>query len=136
MWPLLDFTDREDDINNLLQKVRELQRQFWYNFDPIMATAKQAGKRAEHITAFFNRHLPYQDPYVLLRLRMDVRSFLGRIDEISQLRNEAFLIMDQPMPKRELLISRIGYMCFGITLCRKLRDSEIYRSLSTWVHMN
>ena len=136
MWPLLDLTDGKDDMVYLLQRVRELKRQFWDNFDPLMATAKQAGKRAERITAFFNRRLPYQDPHVILRLRMDVRSFLGRIDEICQLRNEVFLVTDQPMSMRELLISRIGYICFGITMCRKLRDSELYQRLSVWMQMN
>ena len=136
MWPLLDLTDSKDDMVYLLERVRELKRQFWDNFDPIMATAKQAEKRAERITAIFDRRLPYQDPHVLLRLRMDVRSLLGRMDEICQLRNEVFLVMDQPMSMREVLISRIGYICFGITMCRKLRDSELYQRLSAWVQAN
>ena len=136
MWPLLDLTDSKDDMVYLLERVRELKRQFWDNFDPIMATAKQAEKRAEWITVIFDRRLPYQDPHVLLRLRMDVRSLLGRMDEICQLRNEIFLVMDQPMSMREVLISRIGYICFGITMCRKLRDSELYQRLSAWVQAN
>ena len=131
MWPLLDLTDKKDDIDYLLQRVRELKRQFWDSFDPILAVARQAGKRAERISASFNRHLPYQDPHVLLRLRMDIRSFLGRIDEIRQFRNEVFLVIDQPMSMREMLISRIGYICFG-----KLRDSELYQELSIWMQMN
>ena len=133
MWPLLDLTDSKDDMVYLLERVRELKRQFWDNFDPIMATAKQAEKRAEWITVIFDRRLPYQDPHVLLRLRMDVRSLLGRMDEICQLRNEIFLVTDQPMSMREVLISRIGYICFGITMCCKLRDSELYQRLSAWV---
>ena len=136
MWPLLDLTDSKDDMVYLLERVRELKRQFWDNFDPIMATAKQAEKRAEWITVIFDRRLPYQDPHVLLRLRMDVRSLLGRMDEICQLRNEIFLVMDQPMSMREVLISRIGYICFGITMCCKLRDSELYQRLSAWVQAN
>ena len=135
MWPLLDLTDSKDDMVYLLGRVRELERQFWDNFDPILATAKQAEKRAEWITVIFDRRLPYQDPHVLLRLRMDVRSLLGRMDEICQLRNEIFLVMDQPMSMREVLISRIGYICFGITMCRKLRNSELYQRLSVWVRM-
>ena len=136
MWPLLDLTDSKDDMVYLLERVRELKRQFWDNFDPIKAIVKQAEKRAEWITAIFDRRLPYQDPHVLLRLRMDVRSLLGRMDEICQLRNEIFLVMDQPMSMREVLISRIGYICFGITMCCKLRDSELYQRLSIWVRTN
>ena len=136
MWPLLDLTDSKDDMAYLLERARELKRQFWDNFDPIVATAKQAEKRAEWITVTFDRRLPYQDPHVLLRLRMDVRSLLGRMDEICQLRNEIFLVMDQPMSMREVLISRIGYICFGITMCCKLKDSELYQRLSIWVRTN
>ena len=136
MWPLLNLTDSKDDMTYLLEPVRELKRQFWDNFDPIMATVKQAEKRAEWVTVIFDRRLPYQDPHVLLRLRMDVRSLLGRMDEICQLRNEIFLVMDQPMSMREVLISRIGYICFGITMCRKLRASELYQRLSVWVQTN
>ena len=136
MWPLLDLTDSKDDMVYLLERVRKLKRQFWDNFDPIMATAKQAEKRAEWITVIFDRRLPYQDPHVLLRLRMDVRSLLGRMDEICQLRNEIFLVMDQPMSMREVLISRIGYICFGITMCCKLKDSELYQRLSVWIRSN
>ena len=136
MWPLLDLTDSKDDMVYLLERVRELKRQFWDDFDPIMATAKQAEKRAEWITVIFDRRLPYPDPHVLLRLRMDVRSLLGRMDEICQLRNEIFLVMDQPMSMREVLISRIGYICFGITMCCKLKDSELYQRLSVWIRSN
>lgn len=136
MWPLLNLTDSNDDMTYLLERVRELKRQFWDSFDPIMATVKQAGKRAEWATVIFNRRLPYQDPHVLLRLRMDVRSLLGRMDEICQLRNEIFLVTDQPMSMREVLISRIGYICFAITMCRKLEDSELYQRLSVWARSN
>ena len=136
MWALMDCGDTEEDLEFLTLRVRQLKRQFWAVFNVLTILGDESEARAERITELFDRHMPYHDPWVLLRLRLDIGTFLKRIDEIRELRNEAYLVVAQPMSKKEMLIARISYICFGITLCIKLKRSELYQRLQTWMYTN
>lgn len=136
MWALMDCGDTEEDLEFLTLRVRQLKRQFWAVFNVLTILGDESEARAERITELFDRHMPYHDPWVLLRLRLDIGTFLKRIDEIRELRNEAYLVVAQPMSKKEMLIARISYICFGITLCTKLKRSELYQRLRTWMYTN
>ena len=131
MRPLEASTDTKEDIEYLQLHVRELKAQFIEMYSPISKTVIDAETYIEEATEAVKGMLPF--PWLLLRLRLDIRRLRGRINEIRGLRSEAYLLMEEPMSPRNKWIARAAHVSNGIALCRILRSEPMYQKIRIWV---
>ena len=131
MRPLEASTETHEDIEYLQLHVRELKKQFIEMYSPISKIVSEAETYIEEATDAIKGMLPL--PWLLLRLRIDIRRLRGRINEIRGLRSEAYLLMEEPMSPKNKWISRAAHVSNGIALCRILRSEPMFQKIRIWV---
>ena len=131
MRPLEASTDTQEDIEYLQLHVRELKKQFIEMYSPISKIVIEAETYIEEATEAIKGILPV--PWLLLRLRLDIRRLRGRLNEIRGLRSEAYLLMEEPMTPKNKWIARAAHVSNGIALCRILRSEPMYQKIRIWV---
>ena len=131
MRPLEASTDTQEDIEYLQLHVRELKKQFIEMYSPISKIVIEAETYIEEATEAIKGILPV--PWLLLRLRLDIRRLRGRINEIRGLNSEAYLLMGEPMTPKNKWIARAAHVSNGIALCRILRSEPMYQKIRIWV---